>query len=471
MAYSIPTCVTNRLKALSYRPDTSMAEHVARWWEWYTSTAGWYTQSQVVRGRWYTREISSLHPARRVCREWAATILDDDATTFTVDDGGDGASTAATDALAAWVAETRFLPVAQMCVERAFATGTGALALWFDVVDGRPARVRARRYDARMVLPLSWDDDGVTECALCTQANVGGRKVDQLQMHVLDPATGTYHVRTELWAKDRRVSDPGIIEDFDTGTDRPTFCILKPAIDNTREDGTFMGQSVFADALDAIKGVDNAWDSIQREISASKIKVFATDDMFDVAPGEDGTTARIIPWAPEDVVIRLAGDGTRPTLETFAPDIRLSPLRDALNVAWAEVGDIVGFGKNYLRMDKDGSAKTATEVSSDNAAFARNIRKHENGIGPALERILGALVEVSGWAPAGSRVRVNFDDSVITDTQTEKATALAEVGGGVMAPWEYRARFYGEDEATARSLAAECAQPSVDDLLGAGTML
>ena len=80
MAYSIPTCVTNRLKALSYRPDTSMAEHVARWWEWYTSTAGWYTQSQVVRGRWYTREISSLHPARRVCREWAATILDDDAT-------------------------------------------------------------------------------------------------------------------------------------------------------------------------------------------------------------------------------------------------------------------------------------------------------------------------------------------------------------------------------------------------------
>lgn len=131
----------------------------------------------------------------------------------------------------------------------------------------------------------------------------------------------------------------------------------------------------------------------------------------------------------------------------------------------------MGFGKNYLRMDKDGSAKTATEVSSDNAAFARNIRKHENGIGPALERILGALVEVSGWAPAGSRVRVNFDDSVITDTQTEKATALAEVGGGVMAPWEYRARFYGEDEATARSLAAECAQPSVDDLLGAGTML
>lgn len=471
MAYSIPECVTKYLQDRGYGPDTSMQTEVSGWWDWYTSTAGWYKQSTIAQGRWYKREISSLHPARRVCREWAATILDDNATSFTVDAGPNADSSAATEALADWVAKTRFLPTAQMCIERAFATGTGALALWFDVRDGQIEKIRARRYDARMILPLSWDDDGVTECAFCTQAHAAGKKVDQLQMHVLSPETGTYHVITKLFFKGQEITSESILADFDTGSADPTFCVLKPTIDNVRQDGTFMGQSIFADALDALKGVDNTWDSIQREISATKVKVFATDDMFDVSTDKDGTTTKIIPWAPEDVVVRLPGNGVQNLFETFSPDIRLNPLREALNVAWAEVGDIVGFGKTFLRMDRDGAAKTATEVSSDNAAFARNIRKHENGIGPALEGLLASLVQIFGWAPAGASVRVNFDDSVITDTQTEKAMALAEVGGGVMSVWEYRMKFYGEDEATARARAAESAVPSVDDVLGPGTML
>lgn len=59
--------------------------------------------------------------------------------------------------------------------------GTGAWALWVDV--GKRA-VKVRYYDARMVVPLTWDDEGVTECAFVTRVFYRGRAVDQLQMHM-----------------------------------------------------------------------------------------------------------------------------------------------------------------------------------------------------------------------------------------------------------------------------------------------
>ena len=71
--------------------------------------------------------------------------------------------------------------MAQATVVRAFGLGTGAWALWVDL-DRK--KVRVRHYDARMVIPLTWDEDGVTECAFVTRALYRGKAVDQLQMHL-----------------------------------------------------------------------------------------------------------------------------------------------------------------------------------------------------------------------------------------------------------------------------------------------
>ena len=54
-------------------------------------------------------------------------------------------------------------------------------------------------------------------------------------------------------------------------------------------------------------------------------------------------------------------------------------------------------------------------------------------------------------------MRVAFDDSIITDTAAEKAQDMAEVAAGLMGAWEYRRKWYGEDEKTARARAGELA--------------
>jgi len=454
--HTLPACVTNAIKAAGFEPDETMRATVHAWWDWYTAKADWYDHEEIRDGRRYKVRRHTLHPARRVCREWASAILDDDGTKVSTD------AEEVTEQLGEWIADTRFIPTAQRALERAFGVGTGALALWFDAREDGTTDIRARRYDARMVLPLSWDDDGVTECAFVTDAYVDGRKVHQLQMHTLSEETGTYHVTTRIFdAKtNEETFSEGILEDFDALTDLPTFAIIRPALDNVHAEGTYMGQSVFADAIDAIKGVDNAFDSMQREINATKVKIFASSDMFGVERDKEGKL-RPVPMDPDDLwVVKLDTASANEMYEVFSPAIRTAQLAEALNVALAELGDLTGFGQDYFRYDKSGGLKTATEVSADNSAFMRNIRKHENELRPQLERLLACVLRcqatLNGWAvPEGCDVRVDFDDSIIQDTGAEKAQMMAEVSAGIVPKWMYLVRFYAMEEAEAKAMAPE----------------
>lgn len=65
----------------------------------------------------------------------------------------------------------------------------------------------------------------------------------------------------------------------------------------------------------------------------------------------------------------------------------------------------------------------------------------------AAERRLGVELPDEGL------MRVTFDDSIITDTTAEKRPDMDEVAAGLLEPWEYRAKWRGEDEATARTAA------------------
>ena len=55
---------------------------------------------------------------------------------------------------------------------------------------------------------------------------------------------------------------PGVAEEVGTGPTVPTFGIVRPAVPNTRVDFSPYGQSVFADAVDAVRSVDLAYDAL-----------------------------------------------------------------------------------------------------------------------------------------------------------------------------------------------------------------
>ena len=175
--YWVPEHVRGYLSSLGFHlPIEAMEEYIRSWHSWMGATGDFYNyRDRDGFGRVYEVHRRSIHPAMRVCNEWGSLLLNDKTQVVCE-------SQECTDWLEDFFKETGFMPAAQNAVVRAFGMGTGAWALWIDA-DAR--KVRIRHYDARMVIPLSWDEEGVTECAFVTRAFYRGRAVDQLQMHVL----------------------------------------------------------------------------------------------------------------------------------------------------------------------------------------------------------------------------------------------------------------------------------------------
>lgn len=329
---------------------------------------------------------------------------------------------------------------------RAFGLGTGAFAVWLDV--GRRL-ARVRHYDARMVVPLLWDAEGVRECALVTRAFSPAGAVDQVQCHLVG-ADGRYEVRTACFdGEGREVAVPGVATIVRTGSEWPTFAFVRPAVPNTRVDFSPYGQSVFADAVDAVQSVDLAYDALINEVDAGKMRVFLSDVMFDQEKTADGRRVPI-PFGKGDCTVFRKVMSTEDTIAEFAPALRTEAQGKAFRLALQVLGDLCGLGTNYFDLDNVGYVKTATEVSSDNSALMRNIRKNENTLSGALTGMARALLacerNFGRDLPDEGDVSVIYDDSIVQDTASEKRQDMEEVAAGLMTREEYRARWYGEGE-------------------------
>lgn len=476
--YWVPEHVRAYLRELGFSlPLEDMEGHIREWDTWMRAAGEFYDYRDTDgAGRLYAVHRRSIRPAMRVCREWGSLLLNDK-TTVACDDAE------CSEWLADWLTETGFLAAAQECVVRAFGLGTGAWALW---VDAGARHVRVRRYDARMVVPLTWDEDGVSECAFVTRAFFRGRAIDQLQMHLKGRAPegafgdgpdseamadaggspsalatdahgedGRYRIVTVCFDEDgNRIEPDGVCPVYETGSAWPTFALVKPAVDNTRVDMSPYGQSVFADAVDAVQAVDLCYDAMMGEVDYGKMRVFLSDVMFDVEKGSDGRRVAI-PFGKGDCTVFRKVMSTEDMIHEFAPALRTADQVRAFRVALATLGDLCGFGIGYFDFDEKGYLKTATEVASDNSALMRNIRRHEQALAKALAGICHALLAVArtlGEAlPDEGGVRVSFDDSIISDTAAEKKQDMAEVAAGLMRAWEYRTKWYGEDEGTAKA--------------------
>ena len=590
--YWVPEHVREYLRSLGFHlPLEAMEGHIRAWHEWMQACGSFYDyRDSDGFGRVYEVHRRSIHPAMRVCREWGSLLLNDK-TQVVCDDQ------ACTDWLQWYFEQTGFFPSAQATVVRAFGMGTGAWALWID--EGNKD-VRIRRYDARMVIPLSWDEERVTECAFVTRAYYRGQAVDQLQMHLLgngdaaecstaspspsalsralgtgslaslspskpskgNPAahshekrgrpgvsspsqsngtgpsassyspmewdvgsgrTGaspsqpssskskagnagtssksgaystaqtsshdgragaapstpspsksksdgvtqaftsetfpTYVIKTVCFDEDGREIDvEGICAEYDTGCPFPTFSLVKPAIENTRVDMSPYGQSIFADAIDAVQAVDLAFDAMINEVDVSKMRVFLSDVLFDKE--QDGKKRVSIPFGKQDCTVFRKVMSTEDTIQEFAPALRTASQVEALRIALQMLGDLCGFGITYFDFDSTGYIKTATEVSSDNSALMRNIARHEHGLEQSIAGIARALLHIArGFGidlPHEGAIRVTFDDSIIVDTYQEKKQDLSEVGV-TMTVAEYRQKWYGESVATAEERSKELA--------------
>lgn len=112
----------------------------------------------------------------------------------------------------------------------------------------------------------------------------------------------------------------------------PTFSIVKPAIDNTRVDMSSYGQSIFADAIDAIQAVGLSFDALINEVDVSKMRIFLSDVLFDKE--SDGKGKRVsIPFGKSDCTVFRKAMSTEDMVQDFAPALRTDSQVAAFRIA------------------------------------------------------------------------------------------------------------------------------------------
>lgn len=465
-SYTIPGYVKDYIKDQGY-PFCygDMAPYIETWYQFLKAEGDFWDWEERVNGVHRKVHRMSIHPAARVCNEWASLLLNEETEVATGDE-------ACNEWLESFLRSVNFNVRGQGSIMRAFALGTGAWDLWVDTERGK---LQVPTYDARMVLPLSWDDSGVTEVGLCTQVSYKGELLDQLKMHVIGDG-GNYRILSKFWDREgNEVVPEGVIEDFDTGGDIPWFAIVKPGVENTRVDLSPYGQSVYADGIDAMKGVDMCYDAIFNEVDLAKMRIFLSDMLIEYeasdAQGNQRTYKNAIPFGRDNTIFRKVSSVSASDMITpFAPAMRTESQVRAYRMAIQAMGDVCGFGLKYFDIDDSGGIKTATEVSSDNSALMRNIRKHENLLEASIAQLCHAALHAARTflgegLPDEGEVTVSFDDSIITDTAAEKKQDLAELNL-TLNPWEYREKWYGESEDEARANVPGAAVPEDIEPLG-----
>lgn len=235
----------------------------------------------------------------------------------------------------------------------------------------------------------------------------------------------------------------------------PLFAYFKPPIANTADSNSMCGMSIYGDAatVELIKQADEQWERLRWEYKSSERKVLmdgtsSTADMFNKRLFEVG------PFSPN-------GD----FFQHIEPQIRDDAIYRGFQNTLRRVEFNIGLSYGDIS-DPQTIEKTATEIRSGKQ------RKYVliNSIQTALEHTFDALIyamdvyaSLYSLAPAGDYEAVyDWGDSILDDQETkdkEFARDMQLVSADIMNAWELRAKYFNEDEATAKA-----ALPKMQDM-------
>lgn len=128
------------------------------------------------------------------------------------------------------------------------------------------------------------------------------------------------------------------------------------------------------------------------------MRVLLSDMMLDQEEDSKGRKVSI-PFGWQDCTVFRKVMSNADAIQEFAPALRTDAQTKVLRTALQMLGDLCGFAISSLNFDGVRYVKTATEVSSDNSALMRNIRRHEHVLEKAVVDICRAAMTVSQrWA-------------------------------------------------------------------------
>ena len=309
-----------------------------------------------------------------------------------------------------------------------------------------------------------YDGDSITECVFADRIVRKGKYYTRLEKHSL--AGTAYTVINRAYVSDspsqigREISLETVPEWADIAPSaefadikRPLFVYMKMPGANIIDRRTPLGVSVFNAAISTIEEADMQFTRSIWEFEGSELAVYA--DVTAVQRSNDGTET-----APKfnRRLIKTLDFNKDEAFNVFSPEIREEAQRNGLNSLLRQIERQCGLAFGTLSEVQD-TDKTATEIKASKQRSYATVSAIQTNVKKALTelvQVLDILCDIHRLAPRGAcEQSFDFDDSLVTDSETEQKIWLQEVSAGIMSPVEYRMKRYGETEEQAAAMLPE----------------
>ena len=456
-------------KKFGVQIDTEYYSHIKTWrawWEGYVEEVHSYKEKGIL-GAPRKRTLYRLGMAKRVCEDWAALLLNEK-TEIAVEHKNSSEFLQGKDGTGGVLGYNNFWSEGNELIEKAFALGTGALIARAEgakinengsIIPDAECKVGIEYVDAMSIIPLSVKKSKITECAFVSSFVDKGKECCYIETHTTGE-NGHYIIENSYFIVDgqqlkEKELPEGVAQRIDTGSSLPWFTILYPNIASNIRYNNGMGLSVYANALDALAGVDLYYNNFLKDVKLGGKKVFYNKSMLQT--NAEGHTI-----TPDDVAQQLfqqLGDGedfdAKTMVQEFNPSLRVTENKEGIQSALNYLSFMCGMGAHRYKFEAAG-VKTATEYSGERQELVQHANRHMIVLEAAMLTLCKAILYIgktfcNADCDPETLITINFEDGFVIDEETRREQFRQDVRDGLRAPWEYRAKFYGETPEEAKA--------------------
>lgn len=320
---------------------------------------------------------------------------------------------------------------------------------------------------AENFVPLEYDTSGeITGAAFVDRFFDGKRVYTRIERHGFDG--GAYVIRNTAFVSPNGdglgkevpltdVEEWKCIEPYieAEGVKAPLFAYLRMPMANRIDENSPLGVSVFEKACGLIEDAENQYSRLLWEFESGERALYVDE----AAVKRDRFGKHIL---PDKRLYRLLNTGEDDLFKDWSPTIRGREIADGLNDILQRIEFNVGLAYGTLS-DVQDVDRTAEEFRASKQRSYAHVRDIQLAVETALRRLAAAmdtLCDLYGLCPEGRyEMSFNFDDSIIADRKVEFGERLQLLEKGVIAPWELRSWYFGEDAECAKNGAKACRVP------------
>lgn len=429
-------CVKSYLEKKNYELNTKAFEIIKMCDSWYAnrSIQGFHDR-KTVQGQEY--KLNRMNFAKRCCS--------DDANLCEIISAVPEKDSNAQAFIEKFLQDNRFDVRYREQLEKTSASGTSGAYIYLKnasyltdkkgMTAAKGGELRINYVDADCIIPLTVDNGLITEAAFSATSVIKGKIQTTLVIFAMDER-GSYTAETAVFDKNgkEKAEKRTVLQ---LGNVKP-FAIMKNAEVNNIDDMEWYGLPKVYNAIPVFKALDLCYNVLFSDLDKAE-KIVLLNEAICTVRNEDGSP-RLTP--EQKKIFLLLGEKLpeeKSVYQEYNPNIRIDQITKCFELVLSLVSMSFGYGTKKYSFE-NGQIKTATEYIGERQDAMQELNKQRREASCYVTDIIHAAMWFSNAFLETSfdteePLSIQFDDSFITDRQTELEAMRADAISFPEIPW------------------------------------